>query len=109
MEEVVVNGRPSANEFNSFKNLFVKSESGKNIATSEKVKKYFIDTKLDSFFSGLNSKPEYINLLKSGSVKIIETFNVKTNNYVYIVLDDKVNESNFAVEQAIFAIQIVQQ
>lgn len=91
MEEVVVYGRPSANEFNSFKNLFAKSESGQNIATSVKVKKYFTDTKLDSFLGGLNSKPEYISLLKSGSVKIIETFNVETNNYIYIVLDNKVD------------------
>ncbi len=109
MEEVVVNGRPSANEFNCFKDLFTKSDGGQNIATSVKVKKYFIDTKLEAFLGGLNSKPEYIDLLKSGSVKIIETFNSKTNNYVYIVLDDKVDENNFTVEQAIFAIQITQQ
>lgn len=107
MEEVIVYGKStSQQEFELFKSLFEKNKNNISVATSEKVKGYFNNYEFDSFLYGLREKPEYINLLKSGEVKIIETYNTETMKYVYLVIDKNLDEQNFDIKQVLFGFQI---
>lgn len=108
MEEVIVYGKSTNQlEFNSFRSIFKKDKEEISIATSESVKDYFNNYEFDSFLYGLREKPEYINLLRSGEVKVIETYNTETMQYVYLVIDKNIDEHNFHIEQALFGFQIV--
>lgn len=109
MEAVIVNGRPSYNEFEEFKSIFLTTENGEVAASYSNVADYFSENGWSDFLNGLNTKPEYVELLQSGRVKIIEKFNPETNNYIYIVLDKDIDETDFSSEEVSFAIQITQE
>ncbi len=107
MEEVIVYGKSiSQQEFELFKSLFVKNKNNISVATSEKVKDYFSNYEFDSFLYGLKEKPEYINLLRSGEVKIIEIYNTETMKYIYLVINKNLDELNFDIKKVIFGFQI---
>lgn len=108
MEDVVVTGSPSMNQFTVFKTLFIKNESNIIVASGIKLKRFFDNCDFNSFLRGLNSKPEYIDLLRSGTIKIVETTNEQANNLIYIVIDEKTDENKFSADDALLAIQIKQ-
>ncbi|MDT3694899.1 MAG: hypothetical protein ROY99_00820 [Ignavibacterium sp.] len=108
MSEVVVTGRPSTNEFTLFKNLFKKNKSNISVASGIKLKRFFDNCGFNTFLKGLNSKSEYIDLLRSGTIKIVETNNEQANNLIYIVIDEKTDENKFSSDDALLAVQIIQ-
>jgi hypothetical protein len=104
MEAVIVYG----DNYNAFISLFEEDENGNSILTSETTADYFnaqeTPTSWSSFLD-FTDHTDYLNLLQSGEVYILQTYQENTGFYVYLIIDNDISVDN-ALENIIFAIEI---